>query len=77
MLCLPSFLDVARIVAQTELQAIVPRLYGVKMADTEAIRMLQVPVTLPTCLVKPGLHERYHADPSNRWIRQVSAHLFG
>jgi DNA-binding transcriptional LysR family regulator len=77
LLRLPSFLGVARIVAQTELLAIVPRLYDVKTADTKAIRMLQLPVALPTYLVKQHWHERCHADPSNRWLRQVIAHLFG
>lgn len=74
---LPSFLGVARIVAQTELLAIVPRRYGVEMAGIEAIQMLPVPVALPGFAVKQHWHERYHADSSNRWLRQVVAMLFG
>lgn len=74
---LPSFLGVARIVAQTELLAIVPHRYGDEMANSEAIRMLPVPVALPGFVVKQHWHERYHADTSNRWLRQVIAHLFG
>ncbi|MRW89211.1 LysR family transcriptional regulator [Duganella sp. FT80W] len=73
---LPSFLGVARIVAETELIAIVPHRYGAVMADSEAIRILPVPVALPSFSVKQHWHERYHADASNRWLRQVMAQLF-
>jgi DNA-binding transcriptional LysR family regulator len=73
---LPSFLGVARIVAQTELIAIVPYRYGAVMAESEEIQLLPVPVELPTFQVKQHWHERYHADPSNQWLRQVIAHLF-
>jgi hypothetical protein len=38
--------------------------------------MLPVPVALPSFSVKQHWHERYHADASNRWLRQVMAQLF-
>jgi DNA-binding transcriptional LysR family regulator len=76
VLHLPSFLGVARIVAQTELLAIVPFRYGEAMAGSEDIRLLPVPVELPSFSVKQHWHERYHADASNRWLRQVMAELF-
>jgi len=76
VLRLPSFLGVARIVAQTELLAIVPYRYGEEMAASEDIRLLPVPVELPSFQVKQHWHERYHADASNRWLRQVFARLF-
>ncbi|MFC5458736.1 LysR family transcriptional regulator [Massilia niabensis] len=77
VLQLPSFLGVARIVAQTELLAIVPYRYGAAVAASEDIRLLPVPVELPSFQVKQHWHERYHADASNRWLRQVFANLFG
>ena len=77
VLQLPSFLGVARIVAQTELLAIVPYRYGASMMASEDIRMLPVPLELPSFQVKQHWHERYHADASNRWLRQVIADLFG
>ena len=76
VLKLPSFLGAARIVAQTELLAIVPHRYGEEMAASEDIRLLPVPVALPSFQVKQHWHERYHADASNRWLRQVFARLF-
>jgi hypothetical protein len=33
-------------------------------------------VQLPSFQVKQHWHERYHADASNRWLRQVVAKLF-
>ncbi|MEW6372962.1 MAG: LysR family transcriptional regulator [Pseudomonadota bacterium] len=76
VLQLPSFLGVARIVAETELLAIVPYRYGASMAASEDIRMLPVPLELPSFQVKQHWHERYHADASNRWLRQAIADLF-
>jgi DNA-binding transcriptional LysR family regulator len=76
LLQLPSFLGVARIVAETEMIAIVPHRYGIAMADREPIRVLPVPLALPGFSVKQHWHERYHADASNRWLRQVMAQLF-
>jgi len=73
---LPSFLGVARIVAQTELLAIVPYRYASEVAEIEAVRLLPVPVALPGFQVKQHWHERYHADVSNRWLRQTVADLF-
>lgn len=75
VLQLPSFLGVARIVAQTEMIAIVPHRYGAVMAGSEHIRVLPVPIKLPNFAVKQHWHERYHADASNRWLRQVMAQL--
>jgi DNA-binding transcriptional LysR family regulator len=77
VLQLPSFLGVARIVAQTELLAIVPYRYGELMVGSEDIRMLPVPVELPSYQVKQHWHERYHEDASNRWLRRGLATLFG
>jgi DNA-binding transcriptional LysR family regulator len=76
VLNLPSFLGVASIVAQTELLAIVPLRYASAMAGSEAVRFLPVPVDLPSYQVKQHWHERYHADVSNRWLRQMVAALF-
>lgn len=76
ILRLPSFLGVARIVAQTELLVIVPRLLGETLASQEEIRLLAPPIPLPSYSVKQHWHERYHADPGNVWLRQTIAGLF-
>lgn len=76
VLRLPSFLGVARIVAQTELLVIVPRRLGNTLASQEAIRLLAPPVPLPSYAVKQHWHERFHADAGNVWLRRTLAELF-
>ena len=71
----PSFLGVARIVAETELIATVPLRYAELMATREQIRMLPVPHRLPHYEVKQHWHERFHADAGNAWLRRTIAEL--
>ncbi len=77
VLRLPSFLGVARIVAETSLIATVPVLYGKLMSEREAIRLMPVPHPLPHYDVKQHWHERFHADPGNAWLRKTIASLLG
>lgn len=77
MLRVPSFLGVARIVAETELIATVPRRYGELMAIREKIRLLPVPHSLPQYNVKQHWHARFHGDPGNIWLRRTMSDLFG
>jgi DNA-binding transcriptional LysR family regulator len=76
VLRLPSFLGVARIVAQTELLVIVPQLLGDTLASQEPVQLLEPPVKLPAYKVKQHWHERFHSDPANVWLRQTMAQLF-
>jgi DNA-binding transcriptional LysR family regulator len=76
VLRLPSFLGVARIVAQTELLVIVPRLLGDTLASQEQVKLLDPPIALPAYSVKQHWHERFHADPANAWLRRTMAELF-
>ncbi|MDP8984512.1 MAG: LysR family transcriptional regulator [Pseudomonadota bacterium] len=73
---LGTFLGVARIVAQTELLVIVPRLLGETVATQEQVQLLQPPLKLPSYSVKQHWHERFHADPGNAWLRRTLASLF-
>jgi DNA-binding transcriptional LysR family regulator len=76
VLRLPSFLGVARIVAQTELLVIVPRLLGDTLTSQEQVKLLDPPIALPAYSVKQHWHERFHADPANAWLRRTMAELF-
>jgi DNA-binding transcriptional LysR family regulator len=73
---LPSFLGVARIVAQTELLVIVPRRLGDMLASQEDVIVLDPPIALPSYSVKQHWHERFHADPANVWLRRTLSELF-
>lgn len=76
VLRVPSFLGVARIVAQTELLVIVPRLLGHALALQEQIQVLEPPAPLPQYKVKQHWHERFNADVGNQWLRKTMAELF-
>ena len=76
MLRVPTFLGVARIVAQTELLVIVPRLLGNALASQEQVQLLEPPVPLPKYKVKQHWHERFNADVGNIWLRKTMATLF-
>jgi DNA-binding transcriptional LysR family regulator len=77
VLKVPSFLAVARIVAQTELLVIVPRRLGEALAQQERVRLFDPPVDLPSFAVKQHWHERFHADAGNAWLRRTLAELLG
>lgn len=76
VLRVPSFLGVARIVADTELLVIVPRLLGEKLASQARVQILRPPVKLPSYKVKQHWHERFNAEAGNVWLRSVMAELF-
>lgn len=76
VLRVPSFLGVARIVAQTELIVVVPRLLGQAVAQQERVQLLEPPVPLPDYKVKQHWHQRFHADAGNAWLRRAVAELF-
>jgi DNA-binding transcriptional LysR family regulator len=73
---LSSFLGVARIVAQTELVVIVPRILGQILATQEPVKMVEPPFNLPAYAVKQHWHARFHADDGNAWLRRTVAGLF-
>ena len=76
VLRVPSFLGVARIVAQTEFLVIVPRLLGKTLASQERVQVLEPPISLPSYKVKQHWHERFNADAGNCWMRKTMAELF-
>jgi len=76
VLRVPSFLGVARIVVQTELLVIVPTLFGNALGSQEPIQVLDTPVPMPQYKVKQHWHERFNADPGNRWLRKTMMALY-
>ena len=76
VLRVPSYLGVARIVAQTEFLVIVPRQLGNALAEQEKVKVLEPPLPLPGYKVKQHWHERFNLDAGNIWLRQTMAELF-
>ena len=71
-----TFLGAARIVAETDLLAIVPRKLSEALSGGERIRPFELPVTIPGYAVKQHWHERMHDDPGHAWLRRTIARLF-
>jgi DNA-binding transcriptional LysR family regulator len=76
VLQLPSFLGLGRIVAETAFIATVPEKYASAVRAGESLQQLPCPFSMPSFAVKQHWHERYHADPANRWLRQTLSSLF-
>jgi DNA-binding transcriptional LysR family regulator len=76
VLRVPSFLGVARIVAQTEFLVIVPRQLGNALAEQERVKVLEPPFPLPSYKVKQHWHERFNLDAGNIWLRKTMVGLF-
>jgi DNA-binding transcriptional LysR family regulator len=76
VLSVPSFLGVARIVAQSDFLVIVPRQLGLALAAQERVQVLEPPILLPHYKVKQHWHERYNQDAGSIWLRQTMATLF-
>ncbi|MFM1988068.1 MAG: hypothetical protein RJA99_1025 [Pseudomonadota bacterium] len=71
-----TFLGAARIVAETELLAIVPRRLSEVLSEQERLRRFDLPVAIPGYAVKQHWHERMHEDPGHAWLRRTIARLF-
>jgi DNA-binding transcriptional LysR family regulator len=76
VLRVPSYLGVARIVAQTEFIVVVPRQLGIALAAQEDVQVLEPPMALPRYKVKQHWHERFNDDTGNAWLRKTVATLF-
>lgn len=76
VITLPSFLGIARLVAQTDLLALLPRHLGEMFVNQEAVRLLPPPFEVPSYAIKQHWHARFHAEPGNIWLRRTIAGLF-
>jgi DNA-binding transcriptional LysR family regulator len=76
VLHLSSFLGVARVVAETELLVIVPKMLGITIQMQEQVQILDLPFDIPSYAVKQHWHDRFHAELGNIWLRRTVADLF-
>lgn len=72
----PSFLGVARIVARTDLLAIVPHVLGEILSAQEPVQLLELPMPFPGYGVKQHWHARLHDDTGHAWLRRTIVQLF-
>lgn len=77
VLRLPGFLGLPAIIASSELIVTLPRHIGETLAELGHLAVHECPFPIPRFTVKQHWHARYHADPENRWLRQLTAELYG
>ncbi|WP_174990105.1 LysR family transcriptional regulator [Pandoraea aquatica] len=74
---IPSYLGIGEILTSSDLLATVPRLLADVLQRRNALRVLPMPVSLPSFTIMQYWHARFHQNPACRWIRQSVAELFG
>jgi DNA-binding transcriptional LysR family regulator len=75
-LSLPTLPGVGNLLANTDLVATVPEHVAQMLVRIASVKALPSPIKFPTFAIKQHWHQRYHADPANRWLRSTVADLF-
>lgn len=70
------FLAIPLIVANTDLVVTIPIMLAESYLETSNIKLLTPPLKMPIYAIKQYWHERFHADPANRWLRELFSELF-
>jgi DNA-binding transcriptional LysR family regulator len=76
VLRVPQFHVLPAIVADSDLLAIVPKRLADAFASRLPIKILPLPIAVPTFDICIHWHERYHHDPAIRWMRRAFVDLF-
>ncbi|SOE06311.1 transcriptional regulator, LysR family [Variovorax sp. YR752] len=71
----PSFLGLGKIVASSELIAIVPLRLALIFAAESHVKIVTLPLRLPPYAVHQFWHDRYHRDAGNAWLRSVTTEI--
>lgn len=66
----PSFLVAPRVVAETDLVAVVPRRLAPPSDGDAGVRALPLPIAVPPLLVSMAWHERSRSDAGHAWLRR-------
>ena len=75
-LALPTLPGVGNLLANTDLIATVPRRVARTLIRIASVKAVAPPYRFPDFAIKQHWHERYNADPANRWLRAAVAELF-
>jgi DNA-binding transcriptional LysR family regulator len=74
---IPHFMVLPRIIAETDLAAIMPARPAQVFAQMGKYAIWTPPVGLPSFEVALHWHWRFDGDPGNRWLRELMTSLFG
>jgi DNA-binding transcriptional LysR family regulator len=72
----PYFMVIPMIMARTDVLATVPSRLAQQLAATGDFQAAPLPVTIPSFDVGLFWHDRFDADPANRWLREQLISLF-
>jgi DNA-binding transcriptional LysR family regulator len=72
----PDFLVVPMILDRTDLIVTVPSRVAAVFAQLGNVKVLKLPVNIPSFEVRLHWHRRFHQDPANRWLREAMTELY-
>lgn len=73
----PNFIGVATVVGSSNLIATLPGRAARLLARAHGVRVMKLPVDLPSYDVRQSWHERMQHDPAHKWLRKKVAEIFG
>lgn len=71
----PHILVIPKVVETTDLLVTLPRRMAASFESQERFRLLPPPFSIPPLTLMLYWHERFNADPANRWLRTTIAEL--
>jgi DNA-binding transcriptional LysR family regulator len=69
-------MGISAMVSSTDLLVIVPHRLALACAELVDVTLLELPIEVPRFSIAQYWHERFHTDPSNRWLRGMFARLY-
>lgn len=75
-LSIPHFLSIPMVIADSDLIVTVPHVLAQVFARSTNIRLVAPPIKVGNYDVRQYWHERFHKDPTNRWLRTALAERF-
>lgn len=72
----PDFLVVPMILDRTDLIVTVPSRVAAVFARLGRVKVLEVPLDMPSFEVRLHWHQRFQQDPANRWLREAMTELY-
>jgi DNA-binding transcriptional LysR family regulator len=68
---------ITSIASNTDLLVVVPHRLARACVELGDVTVLELPIEIPHFPIGQYWHDRFHADPGNRWLRGVFARLYG
>lgn len=75
-LSIPHFLSILHLLPESDMIATVPSSCARAFEKLGTLRMVELPLPVPSFDLKQHWHARYHRDPANQWLRKVVYECF-